>query len=441
MEFGKHIGKGVWAFVDKGLPALYGLGFIFLVVRVLPEKEYGAFVLIQTMFVFSTSLGYALALQPLTKFVAESDEYRPYVFASLSIGVMFYLALSLFLIFFKSSLVSLLDPANESNLGSLLAYIPLLFLVAFYRNFAISFLQANYQVQKIFWIDATYFVGVLVLIYAASHLFRFTRAEDLLHVTLIANACSSVLAIVFTHRQVFLKPVINRRAITEIWDYGKYTFGSTVSYNIFSQADVFFVNSFVGLVGVATYNAAKMLTRLYDIQTQVIQMFVIPASSKLYAKQEHQKLRGMTEKSIMFSLIVLLPVAVAMFLAPSHIMSLLYGSRYQEGAVVVRVFAFLAFIVPWNAVSASIIQGTGHVKFGFKVSCILLLLTAISFALFTPWLGIAGAAIAYVVTLFLITIIVVRYVKQIVEFDLRGILVRVADAKDFVYRKIQQWQA
>ena len=39
MEFGKHIGKGLWAFADKALPAVYALGFIFLVVRVLPEKE------------------------------------------------------------------------------------------------------------------------------------------------------------------------------------------------------------------------------------------------------------------------------------------------------------------------------------------------------------------------------------------------------------------
>ena len=39
MEFGKHIGKGVWAFADKALPAIYGIGFIFLVVRELPENE------------------------------------------------------------------------------------------------------------------------------------------------------------------------------------------------------------------------------------------------------------------------------------------------------------------------------------------------------------------------------------------------------------------
>lgn len=39
MEFGKHIGKGLWGFADKSLAVVYGLGFIFLVIRVIPEKE------------------------------------------------------------------------------------------------------------------------------------------------------------------------------------------------------------------------------------------------------------------------------------------------------------------------------------------------------------------------------------------------------------------
>ena len=31
MEFGKHIGTGLWGLADKALPVLYGLGFVVLV--------------------------------------------------------------------------------------------------------------------------------------------------------------------------------------------------------------------------------------------------------------------------------------------------------------------------------------------------------------------------------------------------------------------------
>ena len=83
MQFGKHIGKGIWAFDDKALPAIYALGFIFLVVRTLPEQEYGSFAIIQSIFLIVSSLGYALALQPLTKFAAETDDNGAYIVASL----------------------------------------------------------------------------------------------------------------------------------------------------------------------------------------------------------------------------------------------------------------------------------------------------------------------------------------------------------------------
>ena len=49
MRFGRHIGRGLWAFADKALPAVYGIGFILLVIRVLPEREYGAFVVVHTV--------------------------------------------------------------------------------------------------------------------------------------------------------------------------------------------------------------------------------------------------------------------------------------------------------------------------------------------------------------------------------------------------------
>ena len=72
MQFGRHIGKGLWAFADKALPALYGIGFILLVIRVLPEGEYGAFVVVQSLYMIISGFGYALALQPLTKYGAET---------------------------------------------------------------------------------------------------------------------------------------------------------------------------------------------------------------------------------------------------------------------------------------------------------------------------------------------------------------------------------
>ena len=65
MEFGKHVEKGVWAFAGKALPAVYLLGFIFIVQRVLPKEEFGAYAVVQAIFNFTTAIVVPFAVQPL----------------------------------------------------------------------------------------------------------------------------------------------------------------------------------------------------------------------------------------------------------------------------------------------------------------------------------------------------------------------------------------
>ena len=62
MEFGKHIGKSLWGVADKALPVVYGFGYVILVIRVLPEEEFGNFVLLQEIFLILSGLATAVAL-------------------------------------------------------------------------------------------------------------------------------------------------------------------------------------------------------------------------------------------------------------------------------------------------------------------------------------------------------------------------------------------
>src|SRR5712692_36851 len=318
MEFGKHIGKGLWAFADKALPAMYGLGFVFLVIRVLPAKEYGGFVLVQTIFMFATTLGYSLALQPLTKFAAEKRESGPFIVASLGLSALFLIATSLALSLGKGIFVKLFDPERQVNLAVLLGYLPLLFATAYYRNFAVSLLQAKYQMQKVFWIDAVYYLGTLILIYVSQQMGRFHTAEDLFVITIISQAASTLLAFLFTWNLVLSGFSIQMEAFSQIWNFGKFTFLGNTMYSLFSQMDVFFVSSFVGVVAVATYNAAKIFTRLFDMLSQVLQMLLVPFSSKAHSERDTTKLTVAAEKTICFSTLLLLPLVLVMFFFPEQ---------------------------------------------------------------------------------------------------------------------------
>ena len=437
MEFGKHIGKGLWAFADKSLPALYGIGFVFLVVRVLPEKEFGAYAVIQTTFAMVTAVGYAFALQPLTKFAAETEERGPYVVAGMALLMCLFIVVSVLVLVLAEPLADLFDPQRQANLTPLFHYLPLLLISAFYRNVAVSFLQAKYQVQKIFWIDAVYFLGVLVLVAWANRVGNFNTAADMIVINAIMLSCSTVVALLLTLREMSSKLRFRRDAFVSMWHFGKFMFAGNLIYVLYSQMDVLFVSSFAGVVAVATYNAAKVLTRLFDMVSQVLQLFLLPFASKTYAEQNMGKLTVTAEKSICFSTILLLPVFLAMLLFPQEILHLLYGGKYDSGAPIVRVVGFLAFIVPWNSVAANYIIGMGKVKDALYLSVVLLAVAVPAYAILTPRFGAIGTSVGLVVALLVATVLLVRLLQRLIPLKVLNVVRRIRDVWSFVHARLQ----
>lgn len=432
MEFGKHITKGIWAFADKALPAVYALGFIFLVVRVLPEREYGAFALVQSIFLVVSSLGYALALQPLTKFAAENDENGPFIVASLVVNAVFFAVAASAIYLLKSPVAALLDPTGQGNFVRLAGYVPLLLLSSYYRGFAVSLLQAKYQVQKIFWIDAVYFLGTFVLIIIASNVGQFSTAEDMVKLNVYGQGLSSLLAVALTRRQMQVKLEFRREAFRKMWDFGKYAFGSNSIYTLFAQMDVFFVSHYAGVVAVAVYNAAKNLTRIFDMLAQVLQMFLIPLSSKACAQNDHIKLQVTAEKAICFSTLLFLPVLIILFLVPEAVLQFLYGGKYNNAAPILRVFSLLAFIIPWNGVVTSYLTGCGKVKEGFYFILLLIVVALPWYGFLTAAFGGLGPSIGYVSLMAIFTVALIIYIQRIVSIKPLPVVLRIGDAWMFL---------
>lgn len=431
MEFGRHLSKGIWAFGDKGLPALFGIGMIFLVVRILPENEYGSFVLIQTLYTLASTLGSALALIPLTKFAAETTENGSYVAAALTLLAFFFTAVSVIVLVLQTPLIALLDPRNEGHLSSLMLFIPVLLATAYFRNFAVALLQATYRVREIFWIDAVYFLGSLMFFSAAKGMNHFSTASDVLVSITMAQILSSLTAVAYTRRQIAgIKPP-GISAIRTLWDFGKYAFCTTGLSAVFSQMDVFLLSSLVGVGAVAVYNAARILTRVFDMMSQLIMMFLLPFSSRHYAARNIPVLSATAEKAICFSTVILLPMAFVMIAFPGEILHLLYGQRYADGAPIVRILGFVAFVVPWTAVSSSFIGGIGRVKEALYFGIGLVVVSGIVYPVCIKVFQTAGAALAFVAVSTLFGVSVTVYVQRFVPFSVRETFLRVRDIRTF----------
>ena len=306
MEFGKHLGKGLWALADKALPVAYGIAYVVLVIRVLPEEEFGNFVLVQEIFLIISGLATAFALQPLLKFGAEDRDDQPQVVgAALLLNAAFVIISSLLLVVLSGPMAMLF---NSPGLATLILWVPAMLLASFIRNFTLILLQTKFFVQRVFWIDAAHFLGAPVLIWVWSRLHLFNSALDMVIINVISLSVSSAVSLFLSRRMLRVSLQPGKALLLQMWNYGKYSFGGIVSYLFYSKADSFILSAVSGPVQVAVYNSAKIFIRIFEMVTQVIQMFIVPATSMLSSRSDSASLRTLVEKSLLFSTVGMIPV-------------------------------------------------------------------------------------------------------------------------------------
>lgn len=437
MEFGKHLGKGAWAFADKSLPALYGIGLIFLVYRLLPPIEVAKFGIFQMLFTIGTALMNAIALQSMVKFASETDENGHYLFAGLGMSAIGYVLLSIIVIALRHFIIPIIDSTGEAkNLDTLFFYLPGIFVSTWFRNFVIYYLQSRYEIRKIFWIDAVYYFGVLILIMSAKAAHHYSTAEDLIRLSILALSCSSFISLLFYH---FARPPrfdIAQTAFSKLWHFGKFTFLGTTNYLIFSQMDILFVSTFAGILAVATYTAAKIFMKFFDMLNQVLQLFLIPFSSRAHAQNDIPRLTSTAEKAICFSMLVALPVLVVMLIIPGLTLHIIYSGRYDQGASIVRVLALLGLIYPWNAVISSYITGMARLNQILTASVLLIVIAVPCYLLFTPIMGGAGTALGLVAGFLITTFYIYHDIRKVIPITVKGVVMRVNDVWSFAISKV-----
>jgi O-antigen/teichoic acid export membrane protein len=435
MQFGNHIAKGIWGLADKTLPFIYGIGYVLLAIRSLPEVEFGNFVLLQEVFFILSGLSYAFALQPLLKYTSEENgDYRT-ISVSILMNLVFILLSSLAVIVFREPLSSVL---NAPGLSSLFFFLPPMLLVAFIRSMSVTLLQARFQIKLIFWTDAVYFLGAPILIYILLRQGLFGSAEDLIMINIVTMLASSLVGLYFARPMILLAAMPDMITVKKMWEYGKYSFGGSVSFFVYAKADTFILSAFTGPVQVAVYNSVKVFTRVYDVCSQVIQIFVLPAVSKLSSQRNHDQVKAVIEKAIYFSTLSLLPIFFLFLAGSPYFIELLYHGKYLDSVVILQALSLLSFLVPGTAVAANALMGLGQAKKGFIIGMKVTIFSIIIYLALSYLWGLYGIVAGYITSSLVLFFLTMMGLNDLVPIKLSELLKRNKDVVNFIKTKIRR---
>ncbi len=432
MEFGKHLNKGIWGLADKALQVVYGLGYAYLVIRVLPEEEFGNWTLLQEIFLLLSGLITAFALNPLLKFGAEEQtNTRETVTIAVAMQTGFTLVAAIVIVLLRSLLGDLL---HSQQIAGLLTYLPAMLLASFVRNLALVVLQARFRVRELFFTDAVHFLGAPFLTWVLSRMHLFNAAIDLVYVNIASLACSSLVGLVFTWRGVAFTRHVSFRSMQKMWSYGSFSLGGNLSSLFSTRADSFLLAAFTGPVQVAVYNSVKIFTRAYDMVSQVVQMFLLPATSQLSSRGEKASLKIVVEKSLLFGAVSMIPVMLGFALLGGPIIQFVYQGKYLEAVPQVTVFGLMAVFVPLSAVASSVLLGIGEARAGFVIGVQALAGAIVFYLVFIPLFGITGATVGYVLSAVLLAYLSLRRMTAHVPVTVSEVVHRWGDIHTFVRR-------
>jgi len=288
----------------------------------------------------------------------------------------------------------------------------------------------------VFWTDALHFLGAPFLVWVQSRMHKFDSAFDMIIINIISLSLSSVAGLWYTRGTVQLTLFPSRATLRAIWHYGKYTLGGVVSSLFSTRADSFVLSAFTGPVQVAVYNSAKVFVRIYEMASQVVQMFVLPASSRFSSREDWGALKALTEKATLFLTLGLLPITVLFLVVPNFLVEILYGGRYEAAVPVLRVFSMLTFVVPLAAVGNNVLMGLGQVRLTFILGVQVLGISLVAFFVCIPSGGSFGAAVGYLVAAVLTAVLTWFALTRHVPLTPSEILRRINDIKVFLRNRL-----
>jgi O-antigen/teichoic acid export membrane protein len=350
MRLRDHWKKVFWAYMDRSLPLLYGLGFVFLVVRRLPKEEYGLYALAFAFLMIALNLQKNFLFDGLIRYLAPKDApTRSLVTASLAFAFVITLAFTVALLAFRMILEHIFD---APGFAAIVPLIVLVFVVYLLRDYCVTFLSVRIQSLRIFGVDLAYYGPVFVLLAVASFRGQLQTAADVFRINLIASLFS--LAVGLALSSFYWRPELklSRDAFRKLSNFGKYNFAAGVGFSLQGELDTIVLGAVLNPIAVATYSSGKIFFKFYNLQDQLLQQVGYPALCRAHS-QEDPKLRlDLTEKMMAYSTMAIW-VASALLLILAHpVMNWIYHGLYPEAPTVFSILVLGTFVTPMNTIAS-----------------------------------------------------------------------------------------
>lgn len=174
-----------------------------------------------------------------------------------------------------------------------------------------------------------------------------------------------------------------------------------------TQTDLLMLAAMRGSESAGVYQAATRGAELVAFSLVIVNMAIQPSLANLFASKDNIRLQRVATLGARAASFAALPVALVMIFWGSQILSLVFGSEFERGAIALAILSGAQMVNAITGPAAELLKMTGHEWDATKGMIVGVLANVILNALLIPRWDIVGAAIATGTSLILWNLVLV----------------------------------
>lgn len=171
---------------------------------------------------------------------------------------------------------------------------------------------------------------------------------------------------------------------------------------------------FHGEAAAGVYWAADRLLAALAAGLSIFNTATFPTMARLFTNSKDQMFK-LSERSVRLMLIAVLPFATLLYVAGRPIMLLLYGNRFLESILILKIISWRLVFVGINLILSSLLIVTFHQKEWVKIQMFVYLGYGIFCFLFIPRYSYVGLATAKLSADILLVLVAYAYARKTVH--------------------------
>jgi O-antigen/teichoic acid export membrane protein len=242
--------------------------------------------------------------------------------------------------------------------------------------------------------------GVFIFFVIIMALTKTANLQNIIYAYLSGAALTSLFTIIMGWARLSDFKNRTQKSIAEIFHFGKYSVGTTLSSNLFGTSNTMIVNFMLGPEALAVFNLGQRLMEIIEIPMRSFAATGMPELSAAFNEGNREKVIMTMKRYTGLITVALLPVCLGAVALADVAISIIGGSKYvhSEAANIMRLFMIFALLYPLDRFFALTLDVIHQPKINFiKVLLMLAGSVLATFAGIYLTGSIYGVAIAGIV--------------------------------------------